>query len=78
MNKWIASYMVLSGLLLNLGGCNTMESSGATDGREIALRSSWRQTRNHRRREDFVGRVAADCRIGKFTTPTSALEDHAH
>ena len=30
MNKWIASYMVLSGLLLNLGGCNTMESSGAT------------------------------------------------
>ena len=28
MNKWIASYVVLSGLLLSLGGCNTMESSG--------------------------------------------------
>jgi hemoglobin len=68
MNKWIASYMVLSGLLLNLGGCNTMESSGATMtgekslydrlGGKLAITAVV---------EDFVGRVAADSRInGKF------------
>ena len=63
MNKWIASYMVLSGLLLSLGGCNTMESSGAKSlydrlGGKPAIASVV---------EDFVGRVAADSRInGKF------------
>ena len=68
MNKWIASYMVLSGLLLNLGGCNTMESSGATMtgekslydrlGGKLAITAVV---------EDFVGRVADDSRInGKF------------
>src|SRR6478752_4704836 len=63
MNKWVASYMVLSGLLLSLGGCNTMESSGAKSlydrlGGKPAIAAVV---------EDFVGRVAADSRInGKF------------
>ena len=30
MNTWVASCMVVSGLVLSLGGCNTMESSSAT------------------------------------------------
>ena len=68
MNKWIASYMVLSGLLLNLGGCNTMESSGATMTGEKALYDRLGgKPAISAVVEDFVGRVAADSRInGKF------------
>jgi hemoglobin len=68
MNKWIASYVVLSGFLLSLGGCNAMESSGATMTGEKSLYDRLGgKPAIFAVVEDFVGRVAADSRInGKF------------
>ena len=68
MNKWIASYVVLSGLLLSLSGCNTMESPGPTMTGENSLYDRLGgKPAIASVVEDFVGRVAADTRInGKF------------
>ncbi|RPH78321.1 MAG: group 1 truncated hemoglobin [Nitrospiraceae bacterium] len=66
MKTRIASYLIISGLLLSVTGCNTMESTAMKDkslydrlGGKPAITAVV---------DDFVGRVAADSRIsGKFT-----------
>ena len=68
MNTWVASCMVVSGLVLSLGGCNTMESSSATmTGEKSLYERLGGKLAITAVVEDFVGRVAADSRInGKF------------
>ena len=70
MKRNIACYAVLSGLLLNLGGCNTMESAntGTTAEKSLYDRLGGKPAITVVV-DDFVGRVAADTRInGKFAT----------
>jgi hemoglobin len=68
MKRQIASYFIVSGLLLSLAGCNTMEPSG---GKMTAEKSLYERLGGKPAItavvDDFVGRVAADSRInGKF------------
>ena len=70
MRQPIASYLAIGGLLLTLGGCNTVEPSG---GKMAADKSLYDRLGGKQAItavvEDFVGRVAADSRInGKFAT----------
>ena len=70
MKRNIAYYAVLSGLLLSLGGCNTMESAntGTTAEKSLYDRLGGKPAITAVV-DDFVGRVAADTRInGKFAT----------
>ncbi|MCS6294446.1 MAG: group 1 truncated hemoglobin, partial [Nitrospira sp.] len=70
MRQPIASYLAIGGLLLTLGGCNTVEPSG---GKMMTDKSLYDRLGGKPAItavvEDFVGRVAADSRInGKFAT----------
>jgi hemoglobin len=69
MNRKIASYVALSGLLLSLGGCHTtMESSDKTMTTDKSLYDRLGgKPAITAVVDDFVGRVATDTRInGKF------------
>jgi hemoglobin len=70
MNRSLASYCIIGGLLLSLVGCNSMESSG---GKMTMDKSRYERLGGKPAItavvDDFVGRVAADSRInGKFAT----------
>lgn len=70
MRQPITSYLAIGGLLLTLGGCNTVEPSG---GKMMTDKSLYDRLGGKPAItavvEDFVGRVAADSRInGKFAT----------
>jgi hemoglobin len=69
MSRHIASYFLVSGLLLSLAGCSTTETS---PGKTMADKSLYDRLGGKPAItavvEDFVGRVAADTRInGKFS-----------
>ena len=74
MKTRIASYLILSGLVLSLTGCNTMEpASGSGMSKPTAMAEKPLYDRLGGKPaitavvDDFVGRVAADNRInGKF------------
>lgn len=67
MKRNIACYGVLSGLLLSLGGCNTMESVGHTTADKSLYERLGGKPAITAVVDDFVGRVAADPRIsGRF------------
>lgn len=68
MKTRIASYLIISGFVLSVTGCNTMESPG---GKMMAEKSLYDRLGGKPAVtavvDDFVGRVAADNRInGKF------------
>ena len=80
----IASYLIISGLVLSITGCNTMEStSGSAMSKSTAMADKSLYDRLGGKPaitavvDDFVGRVAADSRInGKFAnTDIPRLED---
>ena len=74
MKTRIASYLIISGLVLSVTGCNTMEStSGSAMSKSTAMADKSLYDRLGGKPaitavvDDFVGRVAADSRInGKF------------
>jgi hemoglobin len=74
MKTRIASYLIISGLVLSVTGCNTMESaSGSAMSKSPAMADKSLYDRLGGKPaitavvDDFVGRVAADSRInGKF------------
>jgi hemoglobin len=67
MKRNIACYAVLSGLLLSLGGCNTMESVGHTTADKSLYERLGGKPAITAVVDDFVGRVATDPRInGRF------------
>ena len=67
MKRNIACYAVMSGLLLSLGGCNTMESVGHTTADKSLYERLDGKPAITAVVDDFVGRVAADPRInGRF------------
>jgi hemoglobin len=74
MKTRIASYLIISGLVLGVVGCNTMESSpGSTMSKSTAMADKSLYDRLGGKPaitavvDDFVARVAADSRInGKF------------
>jgi hemoglobin len=74
MNIRIASYLIISGLVLSVTGCNTMESkSGPVTSKSTTMTDKSLYERLGGKPaitavvDDFVGRVAADSRInGKF------------
>ena len=74
MKTRIASYLIISGLVLSVTGCNTMDStSGSTMSKSTAMADKPLYDRLGGKPaitavvDDFVGRVAADSRInGKF------------
>ena len=69
MKRNIACFAVLSGLLLSLGGCNTMESAGHTTADKSLYERLGGKPAITAVVDDFVGRVAADPRInGRFAT----------
>ena len=69
MKRNIAYYAVLSGLLLTLGGCNTMESVGHTTADKSLYERLGGKPAITAVVDDFVERVAADPRInGRFAT----------
>ena len=68
MRSWTATYLTIGGLLLTLGGCNTVEPAG---GKMMTDKSLYDRLGGKPAItavvEDFVARVAADTRInGKF------------
>lgn len=74
MKTRIASYLIISGLVLSVTGCNMMEStSGSTKSKSMAVAEKSLYDRLGGKPaitavvDDFVGRVVADNRInGKF------------
>ena len=67
MKRNIACYAVMSGLLLSLGGCNTMESVGHTTADKSLYERLGGKPAITAVVDDFVGRVGADPRInGRF------------
>jgi hemoglobin len=74
MKNRIASFLIISGLVLSVAGCNTMEStsgSGMSKSTAMADKSLYDRLGGKPAItavvDDFVGRVAADSRInGKF------------
>ena len=74
MTSRIASYLIISGFVLSLTGCNTMEpTSGSAMSKPMAMADKSLYDRLGGKPaitavvDDFVGRVAADNRInGKF------------
>ena len=69
MKSRIASYLIISGFVLSLTGCNTMEpTSGSAMSKPLYDRLGGKPAITAVV-DDFVGRVAADNRInGKFAT----------
>ena len=76
MKARIASYLIISGLVLSVAGCNTMDStSGSAMSKSTAMADKSLYDRLGGKPaitavvDDFVGRVAADSRInGKFAS----------